>query len=272
MKRHPGHPYLLSPIIVLLWLVGLPPFLQPTRAELPPGRPTFFAGNPVTRHLAFRYQVGLRALGWTDDRTGVYGLFGQSSFWLLDNEDRGYTVESNYEPEVMLFLEGQRLGGWWPESLHPAVSYSHHSNGIDGDLSRSWNHINLGLHWNHPRRNMLSGSLVGWVPFNEEIGNEDIARFAGHGRLSLRLRPAGPVRLLGKVQLDAATCFSFDHPRVLTSLEVSLSFAPGWLERPPFANGHAPLNLFVQWYLGRGESLIEYRDYHNAVRFGLSLL
>lgn len=265
MARRPQR--ILAPLMALL-VAGL---LGPAaRADLPPGEPTFFAGNPVTRQLAFRYRVGLRVLGCTDDRTGVYGLYGQSSFWLLDNEDRGYTVESNYEPEVQLFVAGARLGGWWPRQLDLGLSYSHHSNGIDGGLSRSWNHVNGGLYLGDPTRRTLSGSLVAWLPFNEEIGNRDIASYAGHGRLAVDWRPRRDVPLLGRTDLYAGATFSFDRGP-FTGVETSLSFAPRWLGRPPFPGPEPGFAFFVQWFLGRGESLIEYAAYRSTLRFGLRL-
>ena len=257
----------------------------PATATLPPGPPTFIAGDPATRQLAFRYRVGLRALGWANDRTGFYGLFSQSSFWYLDNEDRGYTVESNFAPEVQLFVDGpqfRRAAGWWPDDLSLGLSYSHHSNGIDDGLSRSWNHLNAGLYLGDPSRDTFSAAVIGWYPFNVEINNEDIASYAGHGRIALEFRPRNRQRVLGRTQLYLASNFSFDSPDggVLTNLEASLSFAPGWLARPPFPRpdsdrgDHQPetdFGFFIQWVVGRGESLIEYQRYQNTVRFGLQL-
>jgi hypothetical protein len=260
-------------LLLMILMAHLVP--EPGHAALPPGEPTFFAGNPVTRHLAFRYRVGLRVLGWdfdnNDDRTGVHGLFSQSSFWFLDNEDRGYTVESNYEPEVMLFIDGDRLGGFWPEPLDLGLSYSHHSNGIDADLSRSWNHLNLGFYLGDPASQEVSASLVAWFPFNQEVGNEDITEYAGHGKLTLYLNPRHPLPWLGRSELYLAANFSGDGDSVFTNLETSLSFAPGWLGRPPFPGPEPGFAFFVQWFLGRGESLIQYAAYQNTVRFGLRL-
>jgi len=268
----------LLALVVCLWSFC-------AEATLPPGEPTYFAGNPSTRQLAFRYRVGARVLGWTQDGTGIYGLFSQSSFWYLDNEDRGYTVESNYAPEVQLFAAGALLHqsvAWWPDRIDLSLSYSHHSNGIDGALSRSWNHLNGGLYLGDPTRDAVSVAAIGWYPFNVEEHNPDLARYAGHGRIALDLRPSRPLRLLGRTQLYLASNFSFNSPGggVLTNLEASLSFAPGWLARPPFPapavrrGDHQPksdFGLFVQWVVGRGNSLIEYRRYQNTVRLGLRL-
>ena len=256
---------------------------SPAEAYLPPGEPTFFAGNPSTRQLALRYRVGLKVLGWSSDNTGVYGLFSQSSFWFLDNEDRGYTVENNFEPEVQFFTDGAlvaRAVDWWPHQLDFSLSYSHHSNGFDGVLSRSWNHFNGGLYLGDPSEDLLSGSLIGWFPFNVENNNQDITRYAGHGRIAFYVCPRKPLHILGRTQFYLASNFSFDSlgGRIFTNLETSLSFAPGWLARPPFPRpdtskgDHQPetaFGLFIQWVVGRGESLIEYRNYQNTFRFGL---
>jgi outer membrane phospholipase A len=272
---------------LLTVLLVLTPLLRPgpTCAALPAHAPTYFAGDPSTRQLAFRYHVGLKTLGWTADKTGLYGLFSQSSFWYLDDEDRGYTVESNFAPEVQFYAAGTLLAGtvdWWPDRLDLGVSYSHHSNGIDGDLSRSWNHLNGGLYLGDPQRDSFSAAVVGWYPFNVEASNADIARYAGHGRIAVDLRPRQRLRFLGRTQLYLASHFSFDSPhgRVLTNLETALSFAPGWLTRPPFPRPRpvgdslrpeSHFGFFVQWVVGRGESLITYRRYQNTVRFGLRL-
>jgi outer membrane phospholipase A len=257
----------------------------PARAYLPPGEPTYFAGNPSTRQLSFRYRIGMKALGWSSDNTGIYGLFSQSSFWFLDFEDLGYTVENNFEPEVQFFADGALLSkamDWWPQKLDLSMSYSHLSNGINGSLSRSWNHINGGLYLGDPDQDPLCGSLIGWFPFNVEIHNPDITRYAGYGQLTFYVRPPNPLWALGRTQVYLASNFTFDSPDggLFTNLEMSLSFAPGWLARPPFPKpessqgSHQPetqFGFFVQWVVGRGESLIDYRQYQNTVRFGLHL-
>jgi outer membrane phospholipase A len=268
---------------VLVFLVWFQP--SPAAAYLPPGEPTYFAGNPWTQQLAFRYRLGLKALGWSPDNTGIYGLFSQSSFWYLDNQDRGYTVENNFEPEVQFFADGNLLNkaaSWWPRKLNFSVSYSHHSNGIDGSLSRSWNHINGGLYLGDPGQDPLSGSVIGWYPFNVESSNPDIDSYAGQGRITLYVRPPEPLIILGRTQLFLASHFSFDTPGggFFTNLEASLGFAPFWLSRPPFPGPdrgqepHEPetaFGLFIQWVVGRGESLIDYQQYQNTLRFGLQL-
>lgn len=255
----------------------------PAKAYLPPGEPTYFAGNPFTSQLAFRYRIGLRVLGWTGDRTGLYGLFSQSSFWFLDNEDRGYTVENDFEPEVQFFADGTLLAkaaGWWPRQLDFSLSYSHLSDWLDGPLSRSWNHINGGLYLGDPDVEPLSGSLIGWFPFNVESSNQDIASYAGHGKITVYFRPHKLLPVIGRTQLYLATHFSFDSSTggFFTNLETSWSFAPRWLWHPPFPgpgkDGHQPesdFGFFVQWVIGRGESLIEYQQYQNTLRFGLVL-
>lgn len=249
---------------------------MPADAWIPAEGPTFFAGNPSTRQLTFRYQVGLKALGWTEAATGVYGLFGQQSFWYLDNADRGYTVENNFAPEVMLLVDGAYLAGtvgWWPRNLHLGTSYSHHSNGIDGDLSRSWNHANLALFLGHPAQNQWSSTLKTWLPFNIEAGNEDIDRYMGHGMLALTWHPAQDEKGSGHTQISLATHFSFDHHSggFFTNLETDLSFAPSWLGRAPFPAEDPRFAFFLQWFVGKGESLIEYRKHVNTVRLGLRL-
>ncbi len=243
---------------------------------LPFSEPTFFAGNPSTRQLAFRFDVGLKVLGWSEHSTGVYGLFAQRSLWYLDDEDRGYTVENNFAPEVLLLIDGhhlRRTASWWPRKLHLSASYSHHSNGIDGDLSRSWNHAGAALHLGHPDHDVWSAGLKTWLPFNVEQSNEDIARYAGHGQFHLAWQPAQDIRWLGRTQVFLASRFSFDHhgSGFFTNLEADLSFAPSWLGRPPFPRGERRFALFLQWFVGRGESLITYRQHQNTLRVGLRL-
>lgn len=241
----------------------------------PPDQPSFFAGDPQTRRLAFRWRTGVRVLGPDRARSGVWGLYRQDSFWYLDDEDRGYTVESVFSPEVGLFLEGARLArvwGGWPERLNLAVSYSHHSNGVDGELSRSWNHADLGLHLGDAGRDVWSGSLAAWLPFNVEAGNPDLAAHAGHGRLTATWAPRRPLPLLGRASVDVAAFWSPESPGgIVTRWEASLSFVPGWLVRWPFAEGGVTHGLFLQWVRGRGESLIDYAVPREAVRLGLRL-
>ena len=266
---------MLQRVLFLLLILCLAPGSALPRFAAEP--PTYFAGTPSTRRLAFRYGVGIRPLGLGRDATGVYGLFTQSSFWFLDNEDRGYTVENNFAPEVMLFLHAPRLNeaaSWWPSPLSLGFSYSHHSNGLDGPLSRSWNHLNLACFLGEPDRPGWNGQLKLWAPFNIEAGNPDLPAHAGHGRLALEyFKPEG-APLLGWFRLNLITHFSFSsrRPALFTNLEASLSFAPAWLRSPPLGQDPPRYSFFLQWVVGHGLTLIEHAEHQNTVRLGLRLI
>jgi len=264
---------MLLPLLVAVFAMTA---AAPLQAAVPPtpGEPAFFAGNPATHRLAFRYRTGLRVLGPAAARTGVWGEFGQTSFWYLDDEARGYTVETIYAPAVTLFLEARHLrrhARWWPALLDLTLGYSHHSNGVDGPLSRSWNHVDFGLTYGAGRRRAWSAELLAWVPFNVESDNPDLAAHAGHGRLSLiwtpRRGPASRSRTEGRLSLIASP----DASGFVTRVEASLSHTPGWLGRAPFAGPQPPYAFFVQWVKGTGESLIDYRRRQDTVRLGLRL-
>ena len=66
-------------------------------------------------------------------------------------------------------------------------------------------------------------------------------------------------------------CLDNPHGGAFPSLEASLSFAPGWLSRPPFAadGGRPGVAVFLHWFVGRGETLTEYESRRDVLRAGI---
>jgi outer membrane phospholipase A len=247
-------------------------------------QPSTLAGNPSSSDLRFDLQLNLKVLGRGLDNSGIYGGYTQRSLWDLDEDEREYRVETNYEPRVLALVDRGILSKvWdaWPSALAIEVAYVHQSNGWENERSRSWNRVVVAADLGEPGRSTVSGSVRWWAPFRVEDTNHDLTRFAGDGELRLDVHPHHPVAILGHTRLRIVSRYSFDAHGggLFTSLETSFFLAPRLLARAPFPRpaddspDAAPaFALLVQWFVGTGESLTDYQHEQNIVRIGIGVL
>lgn len=128
----------------------------------------------------------------------------------------------------------------------------HMSNGRDSIWSRSWNRIALGA------TIMISENLTidgkAWIPIVDGENNRDILKYVGifQGGISVmsnNRRWGGSLHFVKRATWD----FSYNT-------ELQFYWRP-WKAANEF--------LFLQWYNGYGETLIDYNRFVNRVRVGL---
>jgi len=179
--------------------------------------------------------------------------YTQQSFWQLYNfEDSSPFRETNYEPELLLNVRTRfDILGLTGRFIN--VGINHQSNGQSDPLSRSWNRIvgSVGL-----ERKRFSLLVKGWYRIPEsskDDDNPDIEKYLGYGEI-------WGYYFLKEHRFGAMlrNNFSVHHNR--GALQVEWSFP--LLE---WVSG------YVQYFLGYGESLLDYDHRVNRIGIGLIL-
>lgn len=207
------------------------------------------------------FQLSFKARIWEDVLrlpVDLWIAYTQRSFWqVYDVEGSSPFRETDYEPEVLVNLRmNLDLLGLTVRFLQ--VGANHQSNGQTVPLSRSWNRVvaNAGL-----ERGGLSLLLKGWYRIPESVRSDDNPRlhaYVGYGELWAYYclgRHRAAVMLRDNLDLDAN--------RGAVQLEWSFPlFRPTW-------STPAQVNGYVQYFLGYGESLLDYD--HRVHRVGLGI-
>lgn len=180
----------------------------------------------------------------------LWFAYTQRSFWQLYNfDDSSPFRETNYEPEVLInFRTDFRFLGLRTRFVQ--VGLNHQSNGQSEPLSRSWNRLvaNVGL-----ERGAFSLLVKGWFHFPESPEVDDnpgLNSYVGYGELwAYWFVKAHRLGIMLRDNLD------FHQNRGALQLEWSF---------PLFANvgGH------VQYFVGYGESLLDYDHLVNRIGVG----
>jgi phospholipase A1 len=209
-----------------------------------------------------------------EKNTGIRGVdlwvaYTQQSFWQLYNSAFSAPFrDTNYEPELLFNLDMQReIPGLMGTKLQFInIGLNHQSNGRAEPLSRSWNRIvaNVGLEKNFglEKKDNFGLLLKTWYRIPEDAANDDnpdITRYTGYGelwgmlywknqRFAVMLRNNLRSENLGAVQLDWSVPLSTIHE----SLGKKIS-------------------LYVQYFNGYGESLLDYNTGINRISAGFML-
>ena len=203
------------------------------------------------------FQISFKAKLWQDvlgKDIDLWFAYTQRSFWQLYNfDDSSPFRETNYEPEV-LFNFRTRFRVLGLQSRFVTVGLNHQSNGQSEPLSRSWNRIvaNVGL-----ERGSFSLLLKGWFHFPESEVSDDnpgINSYMGYGEV-------WAYYFLKKHRLAIMLRDNLDFSENRGAVQLEWSF-------PLFAQ----IGGYVQYFLGYGESLLDYNHRINRIGIGFILV
>jgi len=199
------------------------------------------------------FQLSLKAKLWKDvlgQKMDLWFGYTQRSFWQLYNsEDSAYFRETDYEPELLInFRTDFRILGLTSRFIN--LGFNHQSNGQSNPLSRSWNRVvaNFGL-----ERGRFSLLLKTWYRIPESAKNDDnpnIEKFLGYGELW-----AYYFWKKHRLGLMLRNNFSFHTNRGALQAEWSFPIYE-WV------------NGYVQYFVGYGESLLDYNRAVNRIGIG----
>jgi phospholipase A1 len=209
------------------------------------------------------FQLSFKAKVWQDvfgTATDLWIAYTQRSFWqLYDFEESAPFRETNYEPEALLNFR-TRFGLLGLEGRFIQIGINHQSNGQTEPLSRSWNRLvaNVGL-----ERGRFSLLLKGWYRLPESAEDDDnpgIYDYMGYGEIwGFYCRNRHRAAVMLRDNLD------FDENRGAIQLEWTFPlFRPTW-PTPARVGG------YVQWFVGYGESLLDYDHRVNRIGAGFAI-
>lgn len=210
------------------------------------------------------FQLSIKTKLWEDiikKDMDLWVGYTQRSFWQLYNFDESAPFrETNYEPELLLNLPLElNLAGMTLRTIN--FGLNHQSNGRSEPLSRSWNRIvaNFGFERQHlfSKHDSLVIELKSWyrIPENDSSDdNPNIEDYLGYGEIwGYYFQKDHRFSMMVRNNLDS------DDNKGAVQL--------GW---------SFPLNNrisgYLQYYLGYGESLLDYNHSTNRLSMGFILM
>lgn len=186
-----------------------------------------------------------------------YDLFGlgeinsfaytQLSFWgVMENSMPFY--ETNYMPELFMTFPSEGLQG---NLDFIRFGLLHHSNGLDGNVSRSWNRVYVSAKFDFGDFSVIPRI---WQSFYVSNLNRDINSYLGRTDFELRYKN-------GRNKFRAILANNLDFKHNHTSFELSY-----FVE---IANG---THWYLQYFDGYGENLIGYKKYTQRIGMGFGLI
>lgn len=180
--------------------------------------------------------------------TYLYLFYSQKCFWNVLEESLPMT-DLNFNPGVGLakpiFVKDRFIG-------KAMMLLEHESNGKNGPDSRSWNKISFGASIMVDPNFIIHGKV--WIPIIDGENNKDILDYCGIYQMGM----------------------SYTSPNKRFGASVLLVKRRGWelnynttLEFSYQLTKNANQYLFVQYYNGYGEGLLEYNKFHSQLRAGI---
>ena len=207
--------------------------------------------TPTSETSDAKFQLGFKQM-LTDVllpyNTFLFVTYRQKSFWDIYKDSFPFR-ETNYNPGFgiakLWFKDRELSHGLW-------FQFEHESNGRDGSDSRSWNFFSLryskpiGDHWQFIAK--------GWVPVGDISDNPDIMDYKGYFQVHAAYRPTRRLILEG---------------------EFSKSFTSDWRGNAQLSVSWRPFKksnqfLYLQYYVGQAENLIEYQQSVSRLRIGVA--
>ena len=180
--------------------------------------------------------------------TYLYLFYTQKVFWNVLENSMPMT-DLNFNPGIglakPLFVKNRFIGKLF-------FLIEHESNGKDGDASRSWNKVSLGANIMVDPNLVVHGKV--WLPIVDGMNNKDILDYSGIYQVGLQLF-SNNRRFGGSCVLVKRRGWRLSYN---TTLEL---FWRVWKRDNQF--------LFLQYYNGYGEGLLDYNRYHSQLRIGL---
>lgn len=200
--------------------------------------------------LELKFQVSIKTMLLSNlplFRGQLFAAYTNQSHWQAFNSKASRPFrETNHQPELFVdFPASWQYGNWQLNTLR--FGLNHHSNGQTGDISRSWNRAFGELEFSSEHSEV---SLRTWWQVEDDEDNPDITRFMGNFQLN-------GLHKMEKHQFQWGLRKSFEDGG-------KGAFELGWSRR---IGGREDLRMFIQYFEGYGESLIDYN--RNIQRIGV---
>ena len=205
-------------------------------------------------NLEVKFQISGKIKLWDNlykDNWDVWFGYTQTAWWQLYNSDESAPFrETNYSPEVFVsYYSDYDLFGF--QLIATDFGLIHQSNGRSEPLSRSWNRIYANFELT--KGNFLL-SIQPWYRLPEDADdddNPDIDKYLGYGNYRLSYKNDGHL-------MSILLRNNFRTSDNKGAVELSWAFPV-----------YETVKLYLQYYNGYGESLIDYDHYTNRISLGL---
>lgn len=214
---------------------------------------TVFPGEPSKTNSDAKFQVSI-AQRITNDKmpwgTYLFLMYTQKVFWNVF-ENSMPMRDLNFNPGIGLtkpfFVKGRYSGKM-------TLMVEHESNGRDGDASRSWNKISVSGSTLVTPWLMVHAKI--WYPIVDGMNNKDLLHYTGLFQTGVEVSARDRRFIWGATFMKRKT-WRMDWN---TCLEFSMRI---------FKQDNQ--YLFLQYYNGYGEGLLDYKQYHSRLRIGISI-
>ena len=198
-----------------------------------------------------KFQIGFKQLLTEFNgfyKSALFLTYRQLSFWDVYQKSFPFR-DNNYNPSLVLrkilIKNDQALGSFW-------FALEHESNGLGGADSRAWNFISL--RYNTKLGKDWYGAMKGWLPIGISKDNKDLLDYKSYFEGSLTYFPTN---------------------RLIFETELRRSFTNDWLGKIMLAaNFRLTQNgnqfIYLQYYNGYAESLIDYQQHVHMIRVGIA--
>ncbi len=211
--------------------------------------PSLNGANRTNTNIKFQISIAQRltksVLPWG---TYLYLFYSQKCFWNVLEKSMPMT-DLNFNPGIgltkPLYVKDRFIGKL-------TFMIEHESNGRDSIQSRSWNKISLASNIMIDKCLMVHGKA--WIPIVDGENNRDILHYCGIYQMGIQVFSKNQ-RFSGSVILTKRLGSAFNYNTV-----IELSYRI-------FKRDNQ--YLFMQYYNGYGEGLLDYKQFHNQLRVGI---
>ena len=207
--------------------------------------------KPTKENSNVKFQISISqrlAKGVLPWRTYLFLFYTQKVFWNVLENSMPMT-DLNFNPGIglvkPLFVKNRFIGKLM-------LLLEHESNGRDGAASRSWNKVSLGANIMIDPTFIVHGKF--WIPIVDGMNNKDILDYCGIYQVGTSFFT--PNRRFGaSVTLVKRRGWSLNYN---TIVELNYRLFP-----------RDNQYLFMQYYNGYGEGLLDYKQFHSMLRVGI---
>ncbi|MBB4037738.1 phospholipase A1 [Dysgonomonas hofstadii] len=181
-------------------------------------------------------------------KTYFFLTYTQKAFWNVFQDSFPFR-DLNFNPTLGLGRAVVRHNRFLGTVM---LQFEHESNGKDGDASRSWNKISFGT--NLMFNDRWTFHAKAWIPIVDGTNNKDIVHYSGWG--SFGMEYSSPKRKYN------ASLFINKRGGVNLNANIVANFSVRL-----FSDDSQ--YLFLEYYNGYGESMLDYKQYRQRLRLGI---
>lgn len=207
--------------------------------------------KPTRKNTNIKFQISVAqrltnaTLPWG---TYLYLFYSQKCFWNVLENSMPMT-DLNFNPGIgltkPLFVKNRYIGKL-------SLIVEHESNGRDSIWSRSWNKISLAANIIIDPNLMVFGKV--WIPIVDGENNRDILKYSGIYQCGVQASTENR-KFTGSVTLVKRKGWNLNYNTII-------ELAYRWSTR---VNQY----IFLQYYNGYGEGLLDYKVFKSQLRVGI---